>query len=132
MLEQLDSYTWPTDGVAFAVLGLRVDALASRLGVSVRTWYVDGLGPARGLGFRSASGRVYLLEELELAVQHHGATGPNLYADATEVAGTGVAALVEDVAGALGITPAEMLFVAEESLRERAAALVAQCSAERN
>jgi hypothetical protein len=51
MLELVDSYTWPNDGFPFAGLGLRMDDLASRLGVAVHTWHVDGLGPARGLGF---------------------------------------------------------------------------------
>jgi len=46
-LEVLVSYTWPTDGVPPAALSVRVNALASRLGVSVRAWEANGLGPAR-------------------------------------------------------------------------------------
>ena len=40
MLELVDSYTWPNDGTPFAGLGLRMDDLASRLGVAVHTWDV--------------------------------------------------------------------------------------------
>jgi hypothetical protein len=72
MLEVVTSYTWPTDGVYLAALDTRVDDLAARLGVGVHAWDVDGLGPARGFGFRLPSGRVYLLEELGFAVRHRG------------------------------------------------------------
>lgn len=46
MLELVDSYTWPNDGIPFAGLGLRMDDLATRLGVAVHTWDIEGLGPA--------------------------------------------------------------------------------------
>jgi hypothetical protein len=129
MLELLDSYTWPTDGIPFAGLGLRMDELALRLGVAVRTWHVDGLGPARGLGFRSASGRVYLLQELEMAVRYHGAPGPEVHIDAADLASFGTEALVDDVVVTLGIARRDVVFVADESVQRSAATLVARCSA---
>ena len=129
MLELVDSYTWPNDGIPFAGLGLRMDDLASRLGVALHTWHVDGLGPARGLGFRSASGRVYLLQELEMAVRYHGAPGPEVHVDAAELARLGAEALVEDVVATLGIARGDVVFVADKSVQQSAAALVARCSA---
>ena len=131
MLELVDSYTWPNDGIPFAGLGLRMDDLASRLGVAVHTWDVDGLGPARGLGFRSVSGRVYLLQELELAVRYHGAPGPEVHVDAAELATFCPEALVHDVVATLGIARQNVPFVADKSVQQNAAALVARWSAER-
>jgi hypothetical protein len=131
MLELVDSYTWPNDGIPFAGVGLRMDDLASRLGVALHTWHVDGLGPARGLGFRSASGPVYLLQELEMAVRYHGAPGPEVQVDAAELASLGAEALVEDVVVTLGIAPRDVVFVADKSVQQSAAALVARCSAHR-
>jgi len=131
MLELVDSYTWPNDGIPFAGLGLRMDDLASRLGVAVHTWDVDGLGPARCLGFRSVSGRVYLLQELELAVRYHGAPGPEVHVDAAELATFCPEALVHDVVATLGIARQNVPFVADKSVQQNAAALVARWSAER-
>jgi hypothetical protein len=131
MLQLVKSYTWPNEGIPFAGLGLRIDDLASRLGLAVHTWNVDGLGPARGLGFRSETGRVYLLQELEMALRYHGAPGPEVHADAAELASVGAEALIEDVVVTLGIARRDVVFVADESVRQTAAALVARCSAER-
>jgi hypothetical protein len=131
MLDLVSSYTWPNDGIPFAGLGLRVDDLASRLGVGVQSWVVDGLGPARGLGFRSESGRVYLLQELEMAVRHHAASGPEVHVDAAELASLGAEVLVKDVVDALRIARRDVVFVADESVQQNAAALVARCSAAR-
>jgi hypothetical protein len=129
MLELVNAYTWPNDGIPFAGLGLRMDELASRLGVKVHLWNVDGLGPARGLGFRSESGRVYLLQELEMAVRYHGASGPEVHADAADLASLGAEALVDDLVAALGIARRHVVFVADSSAQQRAAALVALCRA---
>jgi hypothetical protein len=131
MLDLVDAYTWPNDGFPFAGIGVRMDELASRLGVAVHTWRIDGLGPARGLGFRSTSGRLYLLQELEMAVRYRGATGPEVHVDAAELASVGVETLVNDVVAALGIARRDVVFVAGESVQQQAAALVARCSAQR-
>jgi hypothetical protein len=132
MFELVNPHTWPTDGIPFAGIGLRMDELASRLGVAVRLWEVDGLGPARGLGFRSESGRVYLLQELEVAVRYHGASGPEVHADAADFSSLGAEALVYDLVVALGINRRDVVFVADSSAQQRAAALVARCSAQRS
>jgi hypothetical protein len=131
MLELVDSYTWPNDGIPFAVLNLRMDDLAKRLGLAVNTWHVDGLGPARGLGFRSASGRVYLLEELEMAVRYQGTPGPGVYVDAAELAKFSPEALLDDVVATLGIARQDVVHVVDKSVQQSATSLVARCSAER-
>jgi hypothetical protein len=131
MLEFVDSYTWPNDGIPFAGLGVRMDELASRLGVAVHTWDIDGLGPARGFGFRSTPGRVYLLQELEMAVRYQDAPGPAVYVDAADLASVDLDTLVDEIVVALGIARHEVVFVADESVRRTAAALVARWSKER-
>jgi len=131
VLDVIASYTWPNDGIPLARLGLGMDELASLLGVTVHTWTVDGLGPARGLGFRAASGRIFLLEELEFAVLHHGAVGPDVYADASDLAQFGPDPLVEEIVLALGIARSDVVLVAELSVQDAAAALVAQVAAAR-
>ena len=59
MIEPITTHRWSTDGCPFAALGVRVEELARRLGVSLQEWNVDGLGLARGFGFRVPSGRVW-------------------------------------------------------------------------
>lgn len=131
MLEIVTSYTWPNDGIPFAGLRVRVVDLAVRLGVAVHQWDVDGLGPARGFGFRTACGRVYLLEELVLSVKYHGASGPNFYVDAAELATVGTAALVEEVVAALGLAPSDVVTFADAAAEKSAAELVAKVAAAR-
>lgn len=131
MLELVKSYRWPNDDMIFAGIALRVDELAAQLGVAVHTWDASGLGPARGLGFRSASGRVYLLEELEYAVRYYGAPGPVIHVDAAELATYGPELLVDDVVATLGIARQNVVLSADKSIRQRAAEIVANCSAAR-
>lgn len=126
MLEVLTSYTWPNDGFPFASLDVRVNELARRLGLDVQQWDVDGLGRARGFGFRAASGRVYLLEEVDLSVTHSGTNGPGVYVDAGELATVGSAILVADVIAALGLAPSEVVVVADTAAEKFAAQLVAK------
>jgi hypothetical protein len=123
------TYTWPNDGIPFAGLRIRVEELAARLGVAVHTWDIDGLGPAKGFGFRTASGRVYLLQELALAVQYHGATGPSLYVDAADLSTVGPAALADEVFATLGLAHSDVLFFADAAAVKRAAELVAKVTA---
>jgi hypothetical protein len=130
MLEIVDSYTWPNDDLPFAVLGLRMHDLASRFGVAVPT-RDDWLGPARELRFRSASGRVYLLQESEWSIRHLGHTGPEVHVDVAELASSGVEALVNDVVVSLGIARRDVAFVVDESIQQTAADVVARCSAQR-
>jgi hypothetical protein len=129
MIELITSYRWPTDGYPFATLGVRVEELARRLGASVRDWNVDGLGPARGFGFRAPSGRVFLIEELESSIRYDGACGPTVYADACELASLGVEKLVNEVVTALGLCKSDVASVAGAVAEKHAAALCAQATA---
>jgi hypothetical protein len=131
MFEAVTSYTWPNDGISFASLGMRVDDLANRLGLPVHAWDVDGLGPARGFGFRVPTGRVYLLEELEMAVRYHGATGPSVYVDALDLATLGAKALIQEVVTGLGLQESDIAFVADSDLQKQAANVVAIVAASR-
>ncbi|MBY0521840.1 MAG: hypothetical protein K2R98_00490 [Gemmataceae bacterium] len=110
-LERLASYMWPTDAFPIASLNIRVQELASRLGLAVSDWEVDGLGPASGFGCRLPSGRVLLLEELELSVKYQGSTGPYLYLDAAEVAENEPEDLMIDILGALGLSDSDVRWV---------------------
>lgn len=131
MLELVDSYTWPNDDMIFAGIALRMDELAAQLGVAVHTWEEAGLGPARGLGFRSAAGRVYLLEELEYTVRYHGAPGPVVHVDAAELATFGPEVLVDDLVVTLGIARQHVVINPDKSIQQRATEIVANCSAAR-
>lgn len=124
MLEVVNSYAWPTDGFPFASLGIRVVDLALRLGVTTKQWDVDGLGRATGFGFRAASGRVYLLEEIDLSVKHGLVNGSTVYADAGELASNGGAVLAEEMITALGLAPTEVATVAGSAAERYAAELV--------
>ena len=127
----LASMAWPTDGVPLAGLTVRVDDLATRLGVPVVTWDVDGLGPARGFGFRLPSGRVYVLEELELAVRHQGAQGPTAYTDAADLGSIGAGPLVAELLAALGLSRSDLIGEAGPDEERAAAELVARMAAAR-
>jgi hypothetical protein len=125
MLEPIASHTWPTDGLPFGGIAIRVADLATRLGLVLRAWQVDGLGPAHGFAFRVPSGRVYLAQELELEVRYYGARGPTLYADATELVSPGIKALVDEVAAELGLSAAEVIGLANSNIEQLAAKIVA-------
>jgi hypothetical protein len=130
-LEPITSYTWPTDAFPLAALAIRVDALAHRLGVAVQTWVEDGLGPARGFGVRLPSGRVYLFEELETSVLHHGARGPNVYVDAGALAEVGVMVLLAELLEACGLVEGDLATDATGQVQELAAAVAARVKAHR-
>jgi hypothetical protein len=66
-----------------------------------------------------------------MAVRYQGAPGPEVHADAAELARFGAEALVDDVVATLGIARRDVVFVADESSQQSAAALVARCSAQR-
>jgi hypothetical protein len=131
MLEVVTSYSWPNDGIPFAGLTVRVDDLAVRLELAIHKWDADGLGPASGFGFRTASGRVFLLEELELAVKYHRASGPSVYVDAADLAMLGTKVLVDDVVSALGVPQSSVMIFADAAAEQRAAELVARVAAAR-
>jgi hypothetical protein len=129
MLEVVTSYTWPTDGISIARLSVRVDDLAARLGIAIQTWDVDGLGSARGFGFRLPSGRVYLLAESDLPVRCQRVAGPSVNADAADVSAHGVVALVDDVVAGLGLSRSEVTEIADATIERYAAEFVAKATA---
>jgi hypothetical protein len=99
--------------------------------MAIHQWDVDGLGPAKGFGFRAVSGRVYLIEELKDAVKYKGARGPYVYADAAELATAGAAALVEEVVSAPGLAHTDVITFADAAAEKYAAELVAKLAAAR-
>jgi hypothetical protein len=123
-LELLTSHTWPTAEMALGSLGLHIDELASRLGLPVHRWTVDGLGPARGFGCRLPSGRVFLLEELELSVRYHEAKGPNIHVDAADLAANGIESLLVEILDALGLARSDAIAVADREAEQTAARFV--------
>ena len=129
MIEPITTHRWSTDGYPFAVLGVRVDELARRLGVSLQEWNVDGIGPARGFGFRVPSGRVYLLEEVADSVRFYGARGPTVYVDAADLAGIGAERLVAEFVTELGLSRSEVTDIAGPAGEQRAAEIVAEAAA---
>jgi hypothetical protein len=112
---------WPTVQVPLASLGLRVDELATRLNLPVHAWYEDGLGPARGVGCRLPSGRLFLLEELQLAVRHQGSRGPTLYVDAADLTAGGVESLLEEILQALQLSRADLTWIMDRAGEEEVA-----------
>lgn len=117
-VEPLTSYTWPSDRVPVAGLRVRVADLAANLGLPLATWSVDGLGPASGFGGRLPSGRVVLVEELELQVRYQGAPGPTVYMDATDLGSLGIEPLAQEICDALGLTKADLALVAGSSAHQ--------------
>ncbi|QJW93760.1 hypothetical protein [Frigoriglobus tundricola] len=127
-LEPLTSFTWATHGVPLAALAVRVEALAAGLDLPLRMWDEPGLGPARGFGCRMPSGRACLLEELELAIRYQGARGPTVYVEAADLGALGVAPMVAEVLGALGLSRSDLAGVAGTDAQQGAAELVSRMS----
>ena len=122
--EFLSGGRWPIDGLPIATLNVRVEALAERLDTPLYVWHVEGLGEASGFGGRMEGVSLFLLEELEHEVKG-GATGPTLYADAGDIAAKGVEPLLDEILAGLGLTRADVVAVANPTLREVAAERVA-------
>ena len=89
---------WP-----MATVAPRAKVLADRLGASLDTWEVDGLGTAHGFFFQLPSGRVVLLKELEHSVEHFGAPGPGIYVDGGQAATEGLEALLAEALTAMDL-----------------------------
>jgi hypothetical protein len=121
-MQQLSTYRWPVDPIPLASLSVRVDDLASRLGVTVSTWEVEGLGGARGMGCISSSGYVYLLEELQCSEQPELA----VYVDATLLASLGVDVIVSEMVAEFGLDRAVILSLANSETESFAAQQVAK------
>jgi hypothetical protein len=61
------------------------------------------------------------LEELQLAVQYHGATGPALLVDAKDVVAQGVQALLAEILQELGLTTSDVTSVLDKAGEQVAA-----------
>ncbi len=89
-----------------------------RLGLTVQAWDEDGLGPTRGMLIRLSSGTVVLMRELEHAIKHLGAKGPEFDVDASDAVTAGVEPLVSEILDSLGLTRDAVVWMADtEQLR---------------
>jgi len=95
-----------------ATLGRRLAELAEKHGWEVETWDEDGLGPATGVLFKLASGRVILLRELQHAIEYFRQRGPGVYLDAGPLAEFGVDALLDELLANLDLSRADLDWVA--------------------
>ena len=126
MIETLASYKFPTAEVGLASLSVRIEKIASRLGVRVPEWLEDGLGPACGFAFRVVSGRVFVLMEHELSIRYENAQGPDLLVDASDLATFGPDALITESVEALGLSRSDLTWVADCDSQQAAAELAAK------
>lgn len=113
-LELLDFFTWQSIDVELVSLSVRIDDLAARLGIPVREYYKDGLGPSRYFAGRLPSGLFFSVEELEMCVKYHGALGPSVLVDATALAANGIEPLVSEILQSLGLARSELVYVADD------------------
>lgn len=123
-MEQLTTYRWPVDPIPLAVLTVRVVDLAARLGMTVKSWEVEGLGDARGMGCISSSGFVYLLEEL----QHNRLPDLGVYVDVTLLAKLGAEALVSEMLDEFELDRGVVTWLANSETETFAAAQIARFS----
>jgi hypothetical protein len=127
-IEPLISYIWPTDAVPLAGLTVRLDDLAARFEVPIRTWEVDGLGAARGFTVRLPSGRVVGVMELEIVTRHR-AAGPVVLVDATDLAAHGPETVAADLIAGLDLVGADLTRSADVAARQMAVDLVTKFAA---
>src|SRR5262245_43147077 len=110
---------WP-----IAHLRTRVRDIAQRFGLTVEAWEENGLGPASGFIIGLPSGRAMALRELTYLIEREGAEGPELLADAGDVAAFGVEALVAEMLDALDLPRQAIAWIAPDDARRRAADLL--------
>jgi hypothetical protein len=105
ILAQILEHRFPS-GLGHPVCGLSIalDEIANAWGLQLQSWDEDGLGPARGAFICLPSGRIVLLRELAHAVRRLGSAGPDIEADGDDIASHGIAAIVDDVVQALGLS----------------------------
>jgi hypothetical protein len=101
-----------------AVLTVSLDDIAARFGMELVSWFEDGLGPARGVAIRLASGRIVVIKEFEHAIKHFGRPGPELFVDGADIVSLGVSALVDEVVSALGLSQSAVAWKASEDIRQ--------------
>ena len=100
-----EEFRWPS-GAEMAIAGLSVplNRLAEAAKLNLCSWEEDGVGPAHGALCRLPSGRVVLLHEVEHAVEHLGASGPDIHADLQEVATEGIEPILSEFLAALKLS----------------------------
>ena len=86
-----------------AVLAVRVEDLARRLGLELQIWEEEGLGPATGALCRLPSGRLVALCEHAHAVEHLGAPGPDVVVNGADLLASGANALVAEILAAFDL-----------------------------
>jgi len=109
---QIAEHTFPHDRWSALALGVRMEALAERLGLEVDVWEEDGLGEAKGCFLQLGTGRVILLRELAHAIEHFGETGPTVFVDTADLALNGPEPIRNEVVEALGLAPDEVVRLA--------------------
>lgn len=121
-IEKIFGHRFPSGSAwPIAVLTVNLDDILARFRMGPENWVEDGLGPARGVVIRLPSGRVVLIRELEHAINHLGASGPDLSVDGADVVSAGVSALVGEVVSALGLSESAVAWKASEDIRQSVA-----------
>jgi hypothetical protein len=127
VIEWLDTHTFPTAEWPLASLCVRIDEIASRFGVRVHTWNDAGLGPARGLACRVRPGHVFVLVEHELSIRYGYSRGPNVLIDASDLGDRRADLLVGELKEALGLSDADLAWVAGRDSEQAAARFAEEC-----
>jgi len=137
-LTQVFDHRFYTIEWLIARLGLRLETIAARNGLTLESWEEDGLGPAIGCLGRLPSGVVIALVEYAHAIAYYDLHGPGIYVDAVDVERHGIESLIAQALSALHLdasnvewrndrapTPEEVasyIRIADESRRRKAAA----------
>jgi len=114
-LTPITDYAWQSDKFAVCTVDVPVAELAERLDLPLVQWEEDGLGSATGFSCRLASGLILFLEELEHLRKHHGAKGPTIYVDASELVERGIQGTLSTALDALGLPRTSVTWVQDES-----------------
>lgn len=105
---QLFEHRWSTIDWAIARLAVPLQDIAARNGLVAQHWEEDGLGPTTNCGGRLTSGLVIHLVEYAHLVAQFKARGPDLCADATDVARLGIEVVLAEALAALRLNPSDV------------------------
>ncbi|WP_271583458.1 hypothetical protein [Bradyrhizobium sp. CCBAU 45389] len=120
MITQLpDDFRFSGPSMELCTLTVRVADLADRFRFTLVHWG-DQLGPATAMLVKLESGRDAALTEFRYAIERHGMKGPVVEVEAQDVAAVGVAALVDDVLGALRLSREDTDWIAPAENKARA------------
>ena len=120
-----EGFRWPSGAdMAIAGLSVRLSRLAEAAKLNLCSWEEDGLGPVHGALCRLPSGRVVLLREVEHAVEHLGASGPDIHADLQEVATEGIKPILSELLAALKLSTDAVAWSQGADVRESAAEIL--------